>query len=34
MRLVGLIKLFKTFNLNKKLVQITIANLNNDIKFK
>jgi hypothetical protein len=24
----------KTFNLNKQLVQITISNLNNDIKFK
>ncbi len=29
-----LIKSFKTFNLNKQLVQITISNLNNDIKFK
>jgi len=34
MRLVGLIKSFKKLNLNKKLVQITISNLNNDIKFK
>ena len=30
MRLVGLIKSFKTFNLNKQLVQITISNLNNN----
>jgi hypothetical protein len=34
MILVGLNKSFKTFNLNKQLVQITISNLNNDIKFK
>ena len=31
MILVGLNKSFKTFNLNKQLVQITISNLNNDI---
>jgi hypothetical protein len=30
MKLVGLIKSFKTFHLNKQLVQITISSLNNN----